>query len=80
MCIRDRMKRDQNSIIEDDLLRAYLRFTGGDYSSLVGMAINKEKVNKLRIAANKASKRTLVINSKTNDSKGKIDNNELILE
>ena len=76
----DEMKRDQNSIIEDDLLRAYLRFTGGDYSSLVGMAINKEKVNKLRIAADKASKRTLVINSKKNDSKGKIDNNELILE
>ena len=74
------MKRDQNSIIEDDLLRAYLRFTGGDYSSLVGMAINKEKVNKLRIAADKASKRTLVINSKKNDSKGKINNNELILE
>lgn len=76
----DEMKRDQNSIIEDDLLRAYLRFTGGDYSSLVGMAINKEKVNKLRIAANKALKRTLVINSKTNDSKGKIDNSKLILE
>lgn len=32
----------------DELLRAYLKFVGGDYSSLVGMAVNKEKVEKLK--------------------------------
>lgn len=35
----------------DELLRAYLVFTGGNYSNLVDMAINENQVNKLRLVA-----------------------------
>lgn len=36
---------------DDEILRAYLKFVGGNYSNLVEMAINKEKVNKLKLKA-----------------------------
>lgn len=36
---------------DDEILRAYLKFVGGNYSNLVDMAINKEKVNKLKLTA-----------------------------
>lgn len=35
--------------MNDELLRAYLKFVGGDYSSLVGMAVNKDKVTSLKL-------------------------------
>lgn len=44
-------KEDVNSRKEDELLRAYLKFVGGNYSNLVGMAVNKEKVNNLKLQA-----------------------------
>ena len=36
---------------DDQILRAYLRFTGGSYADLVNMAIKEEEVQKLRIKA-----------------------------
>lgn len=38
---------------DDELLRAYLKFVGGNYSNLVDMAINNEKVNRLKLSAKK---------------------------
>lgn len=75
----DDAKVDSNSRMQDDLLRAYLRFTGGNYSSLVNMAVNKEKVIKLRTQAQQAATRkTLVLNS-GNKSNKHVDNNDLVL-
>lgn len=75
----DEAKVDSDARMQDDLLKAFLRFTGGDYASLVGMAVNKQKVLSIRIAAAQtAGKRTVIINSKGNNSKT-VDNDQLVL-
>lgn len=75
----DEAKVDSNARMQDDLLKAFLRFTGGDYASLVGMAINKQKVLSIRTAAAQTTgKRTVIINSKGNNSKT-VDNDQLVL-
>ena len=48
---RDLEKMDENTQLQDQLLRAYLTFTGGSYSSLVAMAANKADVKRLRLTA-----------------------------
>lgn len=75
----DEAKVDSDARMQDDLLKAFLRFTGGDYASLVGMAVNKQKVLSIRIAAAQTTgKRTVIINSKGNNSKT-VDNDQLVL-
>jgi hypothetical protein len=75
----DEAKVDSDARMQDDLLKAFLRFTGGDYASLVGMAVNKQKVLSIRTAAAQTTgKRTIIINSKGNNSKT-VDNDQLVL-
>lgn len=75
----DEAKVDSDARMQDDLLKAFLRFTGGDYASLVGMAVNKQKVLSIRTAAAQITgKRTVIINSKGNNSKT-VDNDQLVL-
>ena len=75
----DEAKVDSDARMQDDLLKAFLRFTGGDYASLVGMAVNKQKVLSIRTAAAQTiGKRTVIINSKGNNSKT-VDNDQLVL-
>lgn len=75
----DEAKVDFNTRMQNDLLKAFLRFTGGDYASLVGMAVNKQKVLSIRTtAAQTTDKRTVIINSKGNNSKT-VDNDQLVL-
>lgn len=75
----DEAKVDSDARMQDDLLKAFLRFTGGDYASLVGMAVNKQKVLSIRTtAAQTTGKRTVIINSKGNNSKT-VDNDQLVL-
>lgn len=75
----DEAKVDFNARIQDDLLKAFLKFTGGNYASLVGMAVNKHKVLSVRTAAAQTTgKRTVIINSKGNNSKT-VDNDQLVL-
>lgn len=75
----DEAKVDSDARMQDDLLKAFLRFTGGDYASLVGMAVNKQKVLSIRAAAAQTTgKRTIIINSKGNNSKT-VDNDQLVL-
>jgi hypothetical protein len=75
----DEAKVDSDARMQDDLLKAFLRFTGGDYASLVGMAVNKQKVLSIRTAAAQTTgKRTVIINSKGNNSKT-VDNDQLLL-
>lgn len=52
---KDLESEDINSKREDEILRAYLKFVGGNYSNLVDMAINKQNVNTLKF---KAAQRT----------------------
>ena len=75
----DEAKVDSDARMQDDLLKAFLSFTGGDYASLVGMAVNKQKVLSIRTAAAQTTgKRTVIINSKGNNSKT-VDNDQLVL-
>lgn len=75
----DEAKVDSDARMQDDLLKAFLRFTGGDYASLVGMAVNKQKVLSIRTAAAQTTgKRTVIIDSKGNNSKT-VDNDQLVL-
>lgn len=64
---RDLEKETAESRRDDEILRAYLKFVGGNYSNLVSMAINKEKVNELRLKA-KNRKQTVRITRPADDS------------
>ena len=64
---RDLEKETDESRRDDEILRAYLKFVGGNYSNLVSMAINKEKVNELRLKA-KDRKQTVRITRPADDS------------
>lgn len=64
---RDLEKETAKSRRDDEILRAYLKFVGGNYSNLVSMAINKEKVNELRLKA-KDRKQTVRITRPADDS------------
>lgn len=59
---------------EDELLRAYLDFTGGTYSNLVDMAVNKAKVNTIRLQAkSKPTSSVKITTQKSPAAKGDID-------
>lgn len=45
--------------LEDEILRAYLTFTGGSYSNLVDMAVNKQKVATLKLQSKQRSAPTV---------------------
>lgn len=68
---RDLEAETPESRRDDEILRAYLKFVGGNYSNLVEMAINKEKVNKLKLRAKERNASTIRINKpKTTTTKG----------
>lgn len=68
---RDLEAETPESRRDDEILRAYLKFVGGNYSNLVEMAINKEKVNKLKLRAKERNTSTIRINKpKTTTAKG----------
>lgn len=48
---KDLAKETPESRRDDEILRAYLKFVGGNYSNLVDMAINEQQVKKLRLKA-----------------------------
>lgn len=49
-------KQDPESRIIDDMIAAYLKFTGGNYESLVNMAINEQKIKTIKINSKVANK------------------------
>ena len=68
---RDLEAETPESRRDDEILRAYLKFVGGNYSNLVEMAINKEKVNKLKLRAKERNSTSVRINRpKTTSAKG----------
>lgn len=71
---RDLMKQTPESRRDDEILRAYLTFVGGNYSNLVDMAINKQNVEKLKLKAKERKTTTTVrINRPTNNGEKKLD-------
>lgn len=68
---RDLEAETPESRRDDEILRAYLKFVGGNYSNLVEMAINKEKVNKLKLKAKERNSNIVrVTKPKTTGAKG----------
>ena len=67
---RDLAAQDKNARRDDEILRAYLTFVGGNYSNLVDMAINEKEVKSIRLKAKQNNKSTLKITKPTtNDAK-----------
>ena len=67
---RDIEATDETAQIQDQLLRAYLMFTGGSYADLVTMADNKNKVKHLKLTAKNSKKPSVRIN-RNNSNKPK---------
>jgi len=55
--------------LNDSLLRAYIMFTGGDYSSLVDMAVKDKEVKTIRFKAANSKQPTRRFTPKSNSSK-----------
>lgn len=70
---RDLEKTTPESRRDDEILRAYLTFVGGNYSTLVDMAINKQQVNNLKLKAKERTKQTVRINKPTVNKNKEID-------
>lgn len=73
---RDLAKQTPESRRDDEILRAYLMFVGGNYSNLVNMAINKEKVATLKLRAKERNGSTVKI-TKPNTTVNKASNIDL---
>lgn len=71
----DLAKETPESRRDDAILRAYLKFVGGDYSNLVDMAINEKEVLKLRLKAKENHKLQMRVTKPaiTKPKGGKID-------
>lgn len=67
---RDIEATDETTQLQDQLLRAYLMFTGGSYADLVTMADNKNKVKHLKLTAKNSKKPSVRIN-RNNSNKPK---------
>ena len=71
--LKDLEAEDDNSKFEDEILRAYLKFVGGNYSNLVDMAINKQTVNTLKFKAAQRTTNKVKVTKPTNDKKSVSD-------
>ena len=56
---------DPQARLHDDILKAYLKFTGGDFTNLLDMAINKKEVNKLILKAKENKKPSISVRKPT---------------
>ena len=52
---------DPQARLHDDILRAYLKFTGGNFTNLLDMAINKKEVNKLVLKSKETKKASISV-------------------
>ena len=67
----DLAKETAESRRDDAILRAYLKFVGGDYSNLVDMAIKEEEVKRLRLKAKENHKPQMRITKPATNTKQK---------
>ena len=68
---KDLSKETPESRRDDEILRAYLKFVGGNYSSLVGMAVNKDNINTLKLKAKERTTSSVRINKPTTNTSNK---------
>lgn len=68
---RDIMKQTPESRRDDEILRAFLTFTGGSYANLVDMAVKEKEAIRLRTKAKEAAahKTTVKVTTPTNQKK-----------
>lgn len=62
---------DPQARLHDDILRAYLKFTGGNFTNLLDMAINKKEVSKLVLKSKEAKKPSISVRKPTPKNKSK---------
>ena len=72
---RDLMKDSVESRRDDEILRAFLKFTGGTYANLVDMAISEKEVTKLKFKAkaNREHRNTVKVKTATPKSGKEIE-------
>ena len=72
---RDLMKDSVESRRDDEILRAFLKFTGGTYANLVDMAISEKEVTKLKFKAkaNREHRNTVKVKPQTPKSGKEIE-------
>lgn len=70
---KDLEKESVESKRDDEILRAYLKFVGGNYSNLVDMAINKQNVNTLKFKAAQRTTNKVRVNKPTQTKNKNID-------
>lgn len=68
---RDLEAQDKTISRDDAILRAYLMFTGGSYSDLVNMAINREKVKTLKLKSQTKQNSSMRITKPKNNKDNK---------
>lgn len=66
----DLMNEPLENRIHEDLLKAYMKFVGGDYSNLVDMAMNKRDVNVLKMRSKNSRSKNAARIIKSNVSRG----------
>ncbi len=71
--IRDLEKDSQENRLQDELLRAYLKYTGGSYSNLVDMEINKKEVNRLKVISKETNGKSIRITATPKAKSDKMD-------
>lgn len=71
--VRDLEKDSQENRLQDELLRAYLKYTGGSYSNLIDMEINKKEVNRLKVISKETSGKSIRITATPKAKSDKMD-------
>lgn len=70
----DMNRKSQSDVVANQLIEAWVEFTGGSYADLVKMAINKENVRRIVLASKQAKTSGIKINKPAKD---KYDNNDI---
>lgn len=68
--------RSSDVSLNDDLIRAYLMFTKGDYSSIVDMAVNEKTVKQLKLHSSNLK----MTKNNVKPTNKKSSNNNLLLD
>jgi len=70
---KDLEQDSQENRLQDELLRAYLKYTGGSYSNLIDMEINKKEVNRLKVISKETKGKSIKITATPKSKSDKID-------
>lgn len=72
---KDLLKRKPEVALANDILQAYITFTGGDYTSLIKKAANANEVKTLRLRSAQRQQNTMRITPPTNNGNNQIKEN-----